>query len=454
LQTPETSGESWTGISLLDTQISLASDTGTESGYGTSTSSGDSTNSGEVITTGSGTNTEIWTGTGSEVSLVTDTTTNTGTTDNNETNSGSFVPTETGTGSEVSGSGWMVDASGISTSSGTSTTTSSGGTTEGTTTPESSTQTTQTTQNLTTLTLPERLIATYTYDPLGRRTAKTVNTYNETQEGAPLLSTSIISYTYAGDEIVSHTLTETNTLSEILTSNTTHTLFDPSSPDTIIAEIVNGQTHYLHQDHLGSTLAVSSSTGALLASYRYDPFGTPFVLSGSLYVPLDTRIGVNSQTNTQLNTQTNTQSTTSQTTTQPTPPLTTRLFTWREYDSETTLYHYRARTYNPHTGRFLQRDPVDTDDQINLYTYVGNNPINRNDPSGKFAVLWAAVSVGIWAGMAYYENGWEWVQNYATSRDIFIDAAAWAIWAGLFSKLSKVGKIGKLAIFAGNGALW
>jgi len=53
--------------------------------------------------------------------------------------------------------------------------------------------------------------------------------------------------------------------------------------------------------------------------------------------------------------------------------------------------------YSPALGRFLQTDPVGTADDLNLYAYVGNNPVNYTDPTGEWAVKAAmgALNAGI-----------------------------------------------------------
>ncbi|MBP2320389.1 RHS repeat-associated protein [Kibdelosporangium banguiense] len=58
-------------------------------------------------------------------------------------------------------------------------------------------------------------------------------------------------------------------------------------------------------------------------------------------------------------------------------------------DASTGLTHLGAREYDPDTGRFISVDPVlDSGDsqQMNGYTYSGNSPITKSDPSGLLAI--------------------------------------------------------------------
>ena len=52
------------------------------------------------------------------------------------------------------------------------------------------------------------------------------------------------------------------------------------------------------------------------------------------------------------------------------------------YDAETGLHYNRFRYYSPDIGRYIRPDPIGQAGGLNLYAYVENDPINRDDPLG------------------------------------------------------------------------
>jgi RHS repeat-associated protein len=106
-------------------------------------------------------------------------------------------------------------------------------------------------------------------------------------------------------------------------------------------------------------------------------------------------------------------------------------FTGRMYDAETGMYYYRARYYTPQLGRFMQFDPIGYQSDVDLYLYVGDDPLDKTDPSGNCPICalgGAAAGYVVAVGFQLHDgNSWG---SALTSKESAGAALAGAIVGG------------------------
>jgi len=164
----------------------------------------------------------------------------------------------------------------------------------------------------------------FTYDPFGRRIEKI----------SPTAGTTI--YTYDGDNEVSQ-LTATGGPQVRFTQGL--------GIDEPLVEQRPARTVFTEADGVGTVTSHTDPNGNLVDTFTFDSFG---------------RVDAGFD-----------------------PATDWYLYTGREIDTETALYYYRARYYDPEAGRFLSEDPIEfVDSGTNFYAYVHNNPTDLIDPLG------------------------------------------------------------------------
>jgi RHS repeat-associated protein len=186
------------------------------------------------------------------------------------------------------------------------------------------------------------VVGQYQYDALGRRVQKIAN-----PAGSPVTTR----YFYDDARI----LEEQDGLGA-----TQATYVYGNYVDEVLTMTRGVQTYYYHPNALWSVAAVTDSTGTAVERYSYDAYGTVKVTDGAFAPIAPNAWGT------------------------PHSAIGNPwMFTGRQLDEEDGLYFYRARSYDPVKGRFLQRDPLGYVDGTNLYAYGGDNPINHADPDGE-----------------------------------------------------------------------
>jgi RHS repeat-associated protein len=206
---------------------------------------------------------------------------------------------------------------------------------------------------------------TYTYSSNGNRTATTPSsgsatayTFNSLNQLTQyqLGSTTATTYAYNGAGLRMSKTTGSSTtsftwdddgnnpllLEETTGTNTTTYVYGAVGP---IEEILpSGTAYYYSGDNLGSTRALTDSSGTVQDTDTYGPYGNVTSSTGSVQNNL--------------------------------------LYGGQYLDSESSLYYLRARYYDPSTGEFLSIDPM-AGTTLHAYAYTGGDPINQRDPSGQ-----------------------------------------------------------------------
>ena len=112
---------------------------------------------------------------------------------------------------------------------------------------------------------------------------------------------------------------------------------------------------WAHRDDLNSLTSITDSNGDVLERYEYGDYGKVLFLDATgISIPSTSYQAIH-------------------------------LYTGRSLITGIGMYDYRYRVMEPETGRFIQQDPIGYVDGMNLYTYVGLNPLSYFDPLGLFS---------------------------------------------------------------------
>jgi RHS repeat-associated protein len=118
--------------------------------------------------------------------------------------------------------------------------------------------------------------------------------------------------------------------------------------DQLLAMITKpGETEivsYFHNDHLGTPQVLTNDSQTIVWKAAYTPFGRAEISTEAVENP--------------------------------------HRFPGQYYDPETGLHYNYFRYYDPTTGRYVTPDPIGLEGGINLYPYVGGNPLRWMDRFG------------------------------------------------------------------------
>ena len=183
------------------------------------------------------------------------------------------------------------------------------------------------------------VIAQYSYDPFGRRVSKTV----------PGTSTITHFHYDCQHRLIAETDGAGTPLRDYVYQNNKLVAIKLHTAPTGVYYVIN--------NHLGTPQQIVDSAGAVVWKAAFLPFGKAQILIETI--------------------------------------INNVRFPGQYFDAETGLHYNHHRFYDPATGRYLTPDPVGLVGGINLYGYVGNDPVNFIDPDGLFPARAARLGGGL-----------------------------------------------------------
>jgi RHS repeat-associated protein len=207
---------------------------------------------------------------------------------------------------------------------------------------------------------PDRLKLEFQYDYLDRRVAKKVSKWATTTAGSDWVVQSVRKFVYDGWNLIAETDADGHLLRSYTWGLSPGGALSPISAAGALVQITDhstGQSYFPTYDGNGNVVALTRAIdGALAASYEYDPFGESLRQSGFYAAENPIR------------------------------------FSGKYTDTESGLVYYGYRYYEPRNGRFINRDPIEESGGLNLYGFVGNDPVNREDLLGMLEVSFSSSS--------------------------------------------------------------
>ncbi|MBP5786717.1 MAG: hypothetical protein J6Y19_02725, partial [Kiritimatiellae bacterium] len=163
---------------------------------------------------------------------------------------------------------------------------------------------------------------------------------------------------FPGSFLVLAVLDETNASKEFYTRgpDLSGSLSNAGGIGGILAcSYFSGSVLYHHADIMGNIIILTDASGVLVSTFRYTPFGNVSACLGAVYPR--------------------------------------HFFSSKEKDLGASLTYYGLRYYSDFLGKWVTRDIIEEDKQLNRYKYCNNNPLKYGDfwglESKKITAVWS-----------------------------------------------------------------